>query len=225
VKADWLDRRLRTNLAVFYAEYTDIQRPGNTVGGAAGLLQPAQYVINAGDAHVSGLELEVIAAPYSGLEITASLGLTDAKYDTFSDARLGDRSGEEFPQTPDTTWALVATQRLPMSFGDFVLHADYAFVGDQNFTPSLAGENAINPSFPASLGDAGKVEGYGILNAQIALEVNSPNLEIALWGRNLTDEEYYVRKYSDLLNLFGFASANVGDPLTYGVSLTYHFGQ
>ncbi len=222
VKADWFDNRLRTNLALFYAEYTNMQRPGVAV---ASVLSPAQYLINAGESHVSGLELELVAAPTETLELTASVGLTNPGYDQFSDTRLGDRSSEDFPQTPELTFSVGATQHIPVSFGQFVLHVDYAYVGDQNFTPSLAGENAINPGFPVSLANAGVVEAYGLFNGQISLELDNPGIEISLWGRNLADEEYYVRKYADLLNLFGFSSGNVGDPLTYGVTVTYRFGE
>lgn len=46
------------------------------------------------------------------------------------------------------------------------------------------------------------------------------NLEVSLWGRNLTDQEYVVRAFENDY----YVSAIPGAPRTYGISLAYEFG-
>ncbi|HPF28461.1 MAG TPA: TonB-dependent receptor, partial [Steroidobacteraceae bacterium] len=72
IKADWLDRRLRTNAAVFRNEYEGLQFGVTTPDGGFGR-------INAGDATIEGVELELTAVPLDGLELNASVGLLDSK--------------------------------------------------------------------------------------------------------------------------------------------------
>src|SRR3546814_14935917 len=85
IKADWFDKRLRTNIAVFHSWQSDVQRNISTVIDRTS----TQYIRNAGDAQVTGLELEATAIPWDGMEITGNLGLLDAHYDngTFTDVQ------------------------------------------------------------------------------------------------------------------------------------------
>lgn len=61
-KTEFLDRTLRTNVALFYADYKDMQQTG--IASGAGPLFP---VVNVGDATVTGLELEMNWAPTESL--------------------------------------------------------------------------------------------------------------------------------------------------------------
>src|SRR5690606_2128919 len=56
-KADWLDSRLRTNIAVFYDEYEDIQR--TTIFLADGAPTPVSVVSNAAAGTIQGIEAEI----------------------------------------------------------------------------------------------------------------------------------------------------------------------
>ncbi|MFV3076118.1 hypothetical protein [Niveispirillum fermenti] len=52
--------------------------------------------------------------------------------------------------------------------------------------------------------------GYGLLNARTALRLQDGDLEIALYGKNLTDRQY-IQSGVSFLDSFGFAPA--GDAL------------
>lgn len=75
LKADWLDSRLRTNLAYFFADIEEIQQNATVVG--AGFEFPVQ---NSGDAEIKGLEFEITAVPAPGLNIFLSGSLLDGEY-------------------------------------------------------------------------------------------------------------------------------------------------
>src|SRR3546814_10895073 len=69
-KATWLDRKLRTNIALFHAWQTGVQR---NAAALTDLETVTQYIVNAGDARVWGAEFEVVAMPWQGMEITGNL--------------------------------------------------------------------------------------------------------------------------------------------------------
>src|SRR5690606_6791397 len=84
LKADFFDRRLRTNAAVFFANIDNVQRSTLLVDP---LGNPYSSVFNAATSETKGLELEVTAIPVRGLTLQGTLGLIDAKYTEFTDPR------------------------------------------------------------------------------------------------------------------------------------------
>src|SRR3546814_11273297 len=92
-KADWFDKLLRTNIDVFHSWQGDVQRNISTVIDRTS----TQYIRNACDAQVTGLELEATAIPWDVMEITGNLGLLDAHYDngTSTDVQIGRASCRE----------------------------------------------------------------------------------------------------------------------------------
>ena len=218
-KADWLDKRLRTNVALFYAEQADVQRTSTGIIPSTG--QATSFIRNAAEATVSGLEFELTALPWDGMEARFTLGLLDAEYDKFVDAAGLDRSGETSPQSPEYNYSISLTQQLSTGFGDVILHADYAYVDDYVLWQGTAPTPATEALFARGrrLSEAG---GYGLLNAKASVQVGD-QWEFSVWGRNLTDEEYYSRTQADFLTSFGYAGAYPGDPRTYGVTVALQF--
>jgi len=67
------------------------------------------------------------------------------------------------------------------------------------------------------------VPGYGIFNGRIAFKLDNPNVEVALYGRNIGNKKYLLRRFPDLYRTLGIAVAYVGQPATYGVETTFKF--
>ena len=84
IKADWLDSRLRTNLAIFRNKGSDVQRVVNTVFDAGFGPQTTSFVNNAGDTVIDGAELEITALPWEGMTLTAAIGFSDGEYESGS---------------------------------------------------------------------------------------------------------------------------------------------
>jgi iron complex outermembrane receptor protein len=242
LKADWLDKHLRTNIALFHSWQTDVQRNISTIVNG----NVTQYITNAGDAHVSGVEFEGTLLPWKGMELTANAGLLRAHYDkhSFIDIQtiagipgcaggqaVGtyncsvDRSGERLPQVPNVTFSLGATQTVPVSFGELSVHLDYAYIGDQTFapnTPAAAQPEAVKQAY-AEANRLSHVPAYGLLNGRIGVSFDDHNYEISVWGRNLANKKYFTRSFADLYTSLGVAVSFVGDPRTYGVTATAKF--
>jgi iron complex outermembrane receptor protein len=200
-KSDWLGNTLRVNGAVFHYKYEDQQfinvRPDFL-----------QELVNAEEATIKGLELEVIALPVDNLELRFGIGYLDAEYDKLT---LGgaDLSGNDLIATPDLNANIMATWYFATNdAGSWYLSADAVYIGDQYY-------DAFNS-------EPSEQEGYWISNARLGFDSANSGFDFAIWAKNLADEEY-TRYRLDLGANFNFTYAHRGRPRTVGIEATYRF--
>jgi iron complex outermembrane recepter protein len=226
-KSDLFDRHLRINLALFHAWQYDVQRIVNAIVNNA----TTQYVANSGNSTTYGAELEITAIPYEGLEVTAAGAYLHAAYvaGTFHELQVVngvtetvDRSGEPVPQAPKYTLSFGATQTVPVGIGKLSLHADYSYRAPVVYTWETPAANRPDIVAWNIQNQLGVIPGYGLVNARAALTLDQPHVEVAIWGRNLGNKEYYVQQFDSYAGL-GTSENFQGDPRTYGVTFTYHF--
>jgi iron complex outermembrane receptor protein len=235
VKNESLDRHLRTNLALFYSRQTNLQNLVNTIipASAGQSARSTQYVANSGDARKYGAELEITAIPVQNLELQMTAAYLHAAYKpgSFTEPQLVgpntvivDRSGEPIPQAPKYTFSFGATKTVPISTGEFVIHADYTYRASEYYmyqtpAPSLPPDVLAQYNIQNALN---KTPAFGLLNARVSFTLNEPNLEFALWGRNLTERQYLTYEFNSYTGL-GIANGYQGDPRTYGATINYKF--
>jgi iron complex outermembrane recepter protein len=232
IKAQFLDNKLQTNLAVFHVWRNDAQNIVNgIVNGSI-----SQFSQNSGNIRAYGLELETKARPWKGMELSGSLSRLKSKYQSGSFIDLGtggtfDRSGERVSQTPKWTYTIGATQDIEASWGNLIAHLDYAYISARNFGQETA--DTTNPLLtPAQvatrLSDAaianalGTLPGYGIFNGRLTFEFDNPNVDLSLWGRNMLGKRYSQNLFNSY-NQLGFVATNAGDPATYGVTVAFRW--
>lgn len=126
IKAEFLQHKLRTNLAGFIYDYTNLQLQ-KVVGSAA-------IPINAGRAVVKGVEAEVAVRPARSLELSANAAYL---YSVIHDFATSDSArptlgvinidGNRLPQSPRYTVNLAAAYTVGSSVGDFTLRGEAAF--------------------------------------------------------------------------------------------------
>tara|TARA_R110002110_G_scaffold43803_3_gene135695 strand:- start:6811 stop:7917 length:1107 start_codon:yes stop_codon:yes gene_type:complete len=212
-KSRLLDDRLQLNAAVFYNDETDLQLSVFTSGSSA-----ATVIRNAGEAVKQGVELEVLFQPTADLLVTANVGYLDSEYKEYNefDAALGrevNRKDERANQyAPEYNFNLSAEYTfVRASWGNLNGRLDYTYSDD--YVPYVTPEqNATS-----------MIDSYGVLNGRLSLldipVGSSSTLNLALWGKNLTDEEYR-------LNTIPFGPWTVsffGDPRTYGLEAVLRF--
>jgi iron complex outermembrane receptor protein len=191
-KASLFDRRLTTALAIFQANYTDVQIPGS-VGVIVNNVQTfAGITTNAGKARIRGLEFEgnLIAARNFGtdgdaLNFSWSLGYIDAKFLKYIDARGIDVANRRrFQNTPDWTASGTLGYTTPLHDGSLSVSTTLSYRGDsQQFelrTPGL------------------DQKGFSLLDANIVWSAPGDRWSIGVHGRNLTDKRYIVSGYNFL---------------------------
>ena len=209
IKSEWLDNRLRINANIFYMEYEDkqeeLQLPDSTGTGQK------TVVTNASNATIQGIEFDIQAYVSDRLSLRANLGYLDTDYDDFQytalDGSVVDLSALEFRRAPDTTATLDATYEWDVANGNAWIRGSYHYIGGHftNVTNSPELEN----------------DGQNLVDASINYAMNN-GLQISVFGRNLTDEDGYSHGY-DVAGLWSYAAVRA--PRTYGVEVTYNFGQ
>jgi len=212
IKSDWLDNRLRVNLAGFYYDYDDIQIADFQAG--------ATVLVNAGKAKMRGLELEVVTIPVEGLTLSATYGYLHPEYDKFevTVALAGGGSITEdiaktakFPYAPTHTGSATAQYDFPpLEFGQFTAMVTGTYTDSYVFNPRLTTRDYARSRY--------------LIDARIELSqipIPNGNLRVGVWGKNLTDKDYkeWGIDFSDL----GIAGNTWGDPRTYGVDIVYEF--
>ena len=229
-KGEFMDNRLRANAAVFFLEGESVQRIINAFNSAGTGL--TQFNTNTGDTEIKGLELELTALLWEGFELNFSSSWMDGEYKrgSFNETRgttanpiIVDRSREDLPRLPKFSYSIGGSQTFNLDIGELRAFVDYAYVDDQAIvtttgTPGVPGAAEA----AAFVNKNASIEGYGLLNARLSLTLNNPNIELALWGRNLTDEEYATNVFESWTAL-GFLLHNQGNPRTYGASVEYRF--
>jgi len=182
-KADFFDRRLRTNIAVYTSKIGNVQR-ATLLAAPDG--SPYTSVFNAARARVRGVEVEAVLRPINHLTFEGSVAVTEAEYLKFNDARPGPGRGQDlsylhYPDTPKTTYNLSATYDADLAdLGKLTLRADYAHRSATDFDVFNDPRVRQKP--------------YGIVNARIQLDLAQvpfgQGVSIAAYGRNLTNEKY-----------------------------------
>jgi iron complex outermembrane receptor protein len=205
-KGNILDN-LQLRVAVFRMERNDVQISSSLVRlRADGSSEFIDYIGNAAAGTNSGLEVSGQWLPSDTLRIYGSLGLLDAEYHDFINAAGDNLDGRQQAQAPDYQFTL--GMRLALS-------ADLAL--DVN----VQGRDA----FYFSDSHAVRSNSYAILNS--SLRYVRGDLNLTLWGRNLTDEDYFVRGFyfgndpRDGYTAKGYTQ--LGEPVRYGLALNVEF--
>lgn len=205
LKADWLDRRLRTNLAAFWYEYDDLQVQINTLGGLTA-------VDNAASARIRGVELEATAVPVGPLKLTGSLAYLHSEYRHYEtvDPATGeplDLAGNRLPRTPDWAGSVGIEYHLPLAGEDSLSFAAHYRRSEGYFFTPFEKTAKAQPHF-----------------SQVSASVTYRSRQgwwLNLWGRNLTDAHRYdfVGGADGLVGIVGISSP----PRTYGMTAGYEF--
>lgn len=203
LKSEFLDRAVRLNVAAFWIDYKDIQV------GVPDVVNPVLTdIINAGKSRIKGLEADLNIYPAPGLAFTVNYGYLDAKFTEVLNSAGRDISPTfPFVQAPEHTLAISADWTIAETpVGTLRANAGYSFIDDQYSQPGDA--RYIIPS-------------YGLLDARLTLAdipVAANRMKLSVWGKNLTDEEYYITHGN-----FFVPGSQFGSPRTYGVDLSFEF--
>jgi iron complex outermembrane receptor protein len=221
LKSEFLDRRLRLNLAAFYVKYTDLQLPSVFVGSDNSVTFPP---LNAGKAHMEGVELELQASPFDGFNVDASVGYLGFEYDdlgradpAFILAQTGSVANARAApckecrplRTPEWTGSLGAQYTFALGTGGSItLRADGSYQSRVFYS--------TNNFFRASQ------EGYTLLDANVSWTSPDDSWSVALSGTNLTDE-LYLNGALDFFENLGTNQGQYGRPREWALSVKRRF--
>ena len=237
LKGDYLDSTLRVNAALYYYDYSDLQvtRASDTGG--------APTTENAAEAELYGLDLDVTWLVTEAFSINAGLNLLDSEYKDYTpappvynailDGTFGTANptpgmtsispanpnhapfnsftadGESLLRAADYSYFITAAYEFQIEGGRIPVSLTYSYTDDYNFDFPIdpVAENWLHQ------------DGYGLVNGRIGYEHHDDSISVALWGRNLTDEEYFNEVAGNVMGLRGFWAM----PRTFGVDVEYSF--
>lgn len=216
-KIEALDRRLRLNGAIYHLDYTNLQVELAEAG--EGLVSTVLFLDNAGEAQVTGVELEATLLLENWM-LSASFAHTNGRFvdytlltNTSEGVRPVDRSGEPFPLVPENTASLVLRYDWRTTVGDFspMLQAYYR---DALFT---------GLDFAAIQYDSSTIPDQWTVNARMSWTPTNPAWRVAGFVNNVLDDQYYVGGAA-VSDQIGTASYQPAPPRHVGLELSWSFG-
>jgi iron complex outermembrane recepter protein len=191
-RASLFDRRVNLAVALFHADYNDVQVPGSVGTTINGQQTFIGVTTNAAKARFQGVEFEgnaIVARDFGtdgdNLNFAWSLGYINADYLEFIDARgidVADR--REIQNTPEWTASGTLGYSTPVGPGTLNLSTTLSYRSrTQQFELRIPGLDQ---------------EGYALLDASIVWRSDDDRWMIGLHGRNLTDKEYITSGYNFL---------------------------
>ncbi|NNF95028.1 MAG: TonB-dependent receptor [Altererythrobacter sp.] len=166
---------------------------------------------NAGKQSVRGFEMDVNVRPTDGLVLTFAATHLDPIFDDFPGSVLGDLTGVRPAGIPSWAIATSATYTHEWDSGtQLVTRLDY------NHESSVAINNGL-PTF----GPNNFMREVNLLNGSMTLKLNN-GLEVGVWGRNLTDDEFITTVFDSVAQA-GSVSGYPNAPRTYGGVVRFKF--
>jgi iron complex outermembrane receptor protein len=231
VKSEWVENRLRANLAVFNVNYRNLQSV--TSGATYCRIQPAvpcgspQVVYNLGNATARGAELELTAKPMQGLTLQSGLGYTHFHISKLQPFLVSPQN--PFTSTFIPTYRPKWTVNLAAQYdtGEVVAGAHATFRVDADYRSksyTLSGGSTLaGVSDPGGIITATTIPGAWLVNGRIALVDiafgHGLKGQIALWARNLFDN----KDPTFTAYLGPFTGANYERARTFGLDLSAEF--
>ena len=194
LKSTLFDSRLRLNTAIFHTEVDNYQYQARAATGVG------TYVSNEAEVEVSGLDLQIDAQPLDNLSLSAGL-----MYMNDFEVVSGPNTGDPLGLISEYTLNLGGTLFFPLSDGGLYLRGDYLYMSDHE---------------PANKDDDIAIQNRELVNARVGWRNDKWN--VALWGKNLTDETY-AGFTSRLQQFSGSRAFFLQPPRTYGVEVRLNF--
>jgi len=226
-KTDWLDKKLRINVAVFRNDWTNLQVNSQTLLPNTTL--PLTEASNAAGARETGLDADVTWKPWDGWTFTSSVTwLPDAIYTSYTSGQptnfikqlmiqngdpkfnpvlsIYNASGNRLMNAPDVTANVTGQKDFDIGNGNTLfVRGELNYTGSTSFDISDYALGVRNPF------------GYGNLSAGYSSA--GGHYQVELWGRNVTNVQYA----DTLLPGSKIPQAIPGAPATFGVRLNYTY--
>ena len=199
-KGDLLDDSLRLNITGFYMDYEDLQivRFGPVPSSPFGTF----LTTNIGSADISGLETEFTWYATDNFRVSGHVALLNSEVNDLV-INGNDLSGSDLRQAPELTYNLLLNYNLPMDTGNWDFRVEFSHVDEQ--INDYLNQNTV-------------IQEHDLLDARVAWTSPDEEWEVAVWGKNITDDDYISHSYVIGPGVIGVWGA----PATYGVTVNWN---
>jgi iron complex outermembrane receptor protein len=210
-KSELMENRVRLNGAVFFSRYEDQQTFAQQLDANG---ENWFREVNAGRARIWGLEAELQAEPVDNFRIDGSLGYVNYTL-------VDNEENELLLERDECGGSRCYSPRTPKLTGGLGMQYEFgSSVGGGSITPRL--DLVYQSKIYFTTNNQGAQDAYTLLNGRVSWDSADRDWQISLYGRNLTDEEYFNGKLS-LVGFFGREQGNVGAPREYGITFQRNF--
>ena len=115
-----------------------------------------------------------------------------------------DASGSNLRQAPESSANLILGYNLPVEFGHLDFQIEYSYMDEQ--INDYANQNTV-------------VQQHELVDLRIGWTSRDERIEVALWAKNLLEEDYISHSYVIGPGVIGVW----GPPRTFGATATYTF--
>jgi len=210
-KSEWLDHRVTINGDVYYNDVTDLQLIGyaaTTLGGT--------ITLNAGEAHITGAELEIQAKPVQNLLFNISGDYMHFRYASLGPAAFnatlnpgGLFMSDVAPYSPEAKVNVGVQYTLGLGkLGTLTPRVDDTYTSRVYFDP----QNLL----------ASSQGGYSLVNGHVTYAPLEGKWTTTLDVNNLTNKLYYLSMFNQLSS-FGILTGQPGMPRNVMLSAKYTF--
>lgn len=200
IKSSLWNDRVHFNIDYYVTDYKGKQLGAFTPEGI-------RTQTNATGEFIHGVEASAEAQLTSAWSITAGFGTINAKYKDYSDANSSTFDGKRPTDTPKFQWNLLTTYVQPLPNADLIWSAALKYTAP--YYISLA--NYRVPMVPTHLD----------VTARISYEPKNSPWSVALWGKNLTDNQIVSGGFA--IPSLGLAVTYPSIPRTFGLDFKYRF--
>jgi outer membrane receptor protein involved in Fe transport len=227
VKAQFMDRRLSVNAAIFYYDYANKQIRGKLLDPIFGILDAE---VNVPKSSIKGAEGEVTFRPVNALTLSAAVTYLDSKVTNYTGVNLIGQTenfaGDVLPFTPTWSGVLDGEFRFTAPHG-----APFVGVSVRGQTSSVAGLGATQVPYntptvkaPITVIQPGItcvycISPYATVDARLGYEGESGKWKVMVWGKNILDKYYWT----NVVPANDSAARLAGLPATFGVSFSQKF--
>jgi iron complex outermembrane recepter protein len=206
-KTDFLERRLRVNVAGFIDKYKDIQTTLLQCPNDPG--PPCALPLNVGNADIKGVEVEVEAHPIEGWTIDGSWSDLTFKYTSFAQD-VGIPVGASEAGLIKSKYSIGTQYELPLpNNATLTPRMDFSYTGGFN-------TNAVPTA-------GNHVGGYHLLNARLTYRFDGGKWSVSAMGSNLLNRFYLISNF-DLSGIgAGTNFGLVAPPREYSIQVEHKF--
>ncbi len=213
LKSRFFNNRFQFNADIFQQDFVD-QQLNFTVPNSTS----DTTVANAGESTLKGFEMDSTWLASENLLLVLNYAYLDAAIEPSRNPLSGEvDDGFVFDSAPRHAYTAMVDWTLwnSMNRGNIAFNATYSYTDERN-----GGGRKEFATF-----DADRQDDFAVLNARVGwyeLPLFDGILDVALWSKNLLDEEYSVNNIHNLPQ--AGRSVMFGEPRSYGFDLIYNWG-
>ena len=184
-KSDFMDGRMRLNVAAFQNEIKDMQREIN-VGDQQVIV--FQATLNAGDVTIKGIEADFVALITDNFSINASYGWQDGEYDSLNPLIPAIESGLRAVGALDADEILIGPDLPRLAPTNYTVGFSFDLpLGGDNLVNIMA-NHSFREGHPYDDANAQLFSDQKRTNASVNWYSGNDQWKVSLYGKNLEDE-------------------------------------